>query len=83
MYLRIYLDPDSHSLLVATIVERFLYIYKLSIRSAAPLLCLISLALFVFAGTETETETETANWAKVSNDHFEGFRMGDSQAAAT
>jgi len=73
MYLRIYLDPDSHSLLVATIVERgtlnvqrggwrrFLYIYKLSIRSAAPLLCLISLALFVFAGTETETETETAN----------------------
>jgi len=61
------------------------YIYKLSIRSAAPLLCLISLALFVFAGTETETETETetANWAKVSNDHFEGFKMGDSQAAAT
>jgi len=47
------------------------------------MLCLISLALFVFAGTETETETETANWAKVSNDHFEGFKMGDSQAAAT
>lgn len=55
---------------------RMLPIYKLSIRSAAPLLYVSFLALAIpsFAGT--------ANWAKVSNDHFEGFKMGDSQAAA-